>query len=336
MATRIEIHPGIGIARVGPSDEFYLSPEPEVTAPETYRDSPGRLKRQAARFRLFSCDRDANGVLTAARELGPADGAITWTAHLVNRKGAAPNFAKPGGGRRNHATGDDAQDAPLIIDPGPRSVSGLNAPPVPFDTGTFMGTIVPLGDIRTDARGRLLVCGGRGRSDWVRRSPIRTCRSRDSRTATAGSTIPPTDPSRRQSGCPTVRWSPPSPRGWLSAQPTSPPRLRTSSRCTRRARRRGAPGAAPDARHGVVRQGHSADPRSRSAVPVGQQIREAATPARVQATSRRMERARQSRQSAGRGAGRPRSHARQHADADPAAGGHESAPLDAPAARREQ
>ena len=110
-------------------------------------------------------------MLTGARELGPDDGAITWTAHLVNRKGAAPNFAKPGGGRRNHATGDDAQDAPLIIDPGPRSVSGLNAPPALFDTGTFMGTMVPLGDIRTDARGRLLVCGGRGKSDSVPPQP---------------------------------------------------------------------------------------------------------------------------------------------------------------------
>ena len=143
MATRIEIHPGIGIARVGPSDEFFLAPEPDVPAPDTISRRTGRLKRQAARFRLFECDRDANGVLTAARELGPEDGDITWTVHLVNRKGAAPNFAKPGGGRRNGATGNDAQDAPLIIDPGPRTVSGVSAPPVFFDTGSFMGTIGP-------------------------------------------------------------------------------------------------------------------------------------------------------------------------------------------------
>ena len=127
MTTRIEIHPGIGIARVGPSDEFFLAPEPDVAAPDAYRDSSGQLKRQAARFRLFECERDSNGLLTSARELAPQDGTITWTVHLVNRKGAAPNFAKPGGGRRNGATGNEQQDAPLIIDPGPRTVSGVSA-----------------------------------------------------------------------------------------------------------------------------------------------------------------------------------------------------------------
>jgi hypothetical protein len=89
----------------------------------------------------------------------------------VNRKGAAPNFAKPGGGRRNGATGNDQQDAALIIDPGPRTVSGLAAPPAFFDTGSFKGTLVPLGDIRTDSLGRLIVCGGRGESDSVPPQP---------------------------------------------------------------------------------------------------------------------------------------------------------------------
>jgi hypothetical protein len=171
MTTSVEIHPGIGIARVGTSDEFFVAPEPDAPRPDTYRDAGGNLKRQAARFRVLACERDADGRLTAARELTPEDAEITWMVHLVNRKGAAPNFAKPSGGRRNKATGNDAQDAALIIDPGPRSVSGRSAPPEFFDTGAFKGVPVPLGDVRTDDAGRLLVCGGRGTSDSVPAQP---------------------------------------------------------------------------------------------------------------------------------------------------------------------
>src|SRR5581483_4451113 len=59
---------------------------------------------------------------------------------------------------------------PLRIDPGPRSVGGANAnadggdPAAAFDSGTFFGAPVPLGELRTDAAGRLLVFGGTGRS----------------------------------------------------------------------------------------------------------------------------------------------------------------------------
>jgi hypothetical protein len=172
MATTFEIHPGIGIARLGTSDQFFLGPEPGVDAPEKYRDNAGALKRQAARFRVFSCEREADGRLLSATEIDAASGAeITWTVHLANRKGAAPIFVNPGAGRRNNATGDDALDQQLIIDPGPRSCGGTNAQPVPFDTGAFMNTPVVLGDIRTDDRGRLIVCGGKGISDSVPAQP---------------------------------------------------------------------------------------------------------------------------------------------------------------------
>ena len=171
MATSVEIHPGIGIARVGTSDEFFLPPEPDVAPPDRYRDANGHLRRQAARFRVFMCEREPDGRLTSAREITANEAHITWTVHLVNRKGAAPNFAKPSGGRRNKATGNDVQDAALIIDPGARIVSGASAAPVFFDTGAFKGTPVPLGDLRTDDRGRLLVCGGHGTSDSVPPQP---------------------------------------------------------------------------------------------------------------------------------------------------------------------
>ena len=55
MTTEYEIHPAIGIARVGSSrlttDEgFFLGPEPGVSPPANYRDCEGNLKRQAAGF----------------------------------------------------------------------------------------------------------------------------------------------------------------------------------------------------------------------------------------------------------------------------------------------
>src|SRR3954451_22084492 len=54
---RAEIHPGIGVARLGDSiGEFFVGPEvtePAARPPGFYRDSSGALKRQAARFPVF-------------------------------------------------------------------------------------------------------------------------------------------------------------------------------------------------------------------------------------------------------------------------------------------
>ena len=167
------IHPGIGIARVGNSpDEFVVGPEVPGVAPpegEAYKDAQGRVKRQAARFRLYGLD--ASG--TPVAELTPADADITWTVHLANKKAAwyafrraldidaAQGLQVP---RRNAGTTGPDRDQ-LVIDPGPRSVSGANADAVTFDTGTFLGTPVMLGELRTDAAGSLLVLGGAGVSD---------------------------------------------------------------------------------------------------------------------------------------------------------------------------
>src|SRR5581483_2471268 len=54
---RAAIHPAIGVARVGDSqDEFFIGPEvsrPCIQPPGFYRDATGALKRQAARFRVY-------------------------------------------------------------------------------------------------------------------------------------------------------------------------------------------------------------------------------------------------------------------------------------------
>src|SRR5262245_37239616 len=119
MPTTFEIHPAIGIARVGTSDSFFIGPEPGQAPPAQYRDGNGHLMRQAARFRVYKGDRDAAGQLTAFAEVKPADAKIIWSVHLVNRKGAANRFAMSGF-RNNAVPNNDAANAALIIDPGPR------------------------------------------------------------------------------------------------------------------------------------------------------------------------------------------------------------------------
>lgn len=161
--TEVRIHPAIGIARVGNSDsEFFIGPEKrwDRSAPAGgYKDGQCRIKRQAARFRVFGYD---NGVPT---ELTSANAVIEWTVHLVNRKAVAPGF--PSGSPRNSGYSGTDRDR-LVIDPGPRTVSGAAQRKL-FDTGTFTvkgqpAETVPLGEIRTDNDGRLLVLGGFGNS----------------------------------------------------------------------------------------------------------------------------------------------------------------------------
>jgi hypothetical protein len=165
--TTFEIHPAIGIARVGTSREFFVGPEPGLAPPGTYRDATGALLRQAARFRIFRVSRAADGTLRSAKEMTAADATIEWTVHPANRKGAAPEFppaparrATEGGRVRNAGVPDRAS---LVIDPGARTLAGAGGVAT-FDSGTFLGTKVALGEMRTDTDGRLLVLGGFGAS----------------------------------------------------------------------------------------------------------------------------------------------------------------------------
>jgi hypothetical protein len=65
------IHPAIGVARIGNSDEYFIGPEvPHPTPPPSggYRDATGKLKRQAALFRIYGYDAQGQvvGELTSA------------------------------------------------------------------------------------------------------------------------------------------------------------------------------------------------------------------------------------------------------------------------------
>jgi L-Lysine epsilon oxidase N-terminal/L-lysine epsilon oxidase C-terminal domain len=166
------IHPSIGIARIGNSDEFFVGPEiphPIAPPPGGYRDSQGRLKRQATLFRVYGYD--ASGAVVA--ELTASNADIAWTAHVANKKAAWYDFnaaldlaeaASLQSPRRNSNVPLEDRHK-LIIDPGPRSVTGRGQKCSPFDTGKFFNETVYLGELRTDDEGRLLFLGGKGKSN---------------------------------------------------------------------------------------------------------------------------------------------------------------------------
>lgn len=101
----IRVHPGMGLARLGNSEEFFIGPEAPgmVVDPGgsggpgpgggTYRDGKSRLKRQAQRFRVYGYD--ANGRVVA--ELTPDSDqveSLRWRVHVRNMKAA--NYAFQG------------------------------------------------------------------------------------------------------------------------------------------------------------------------------------------------------------------------------------------------
>ncbi|MDF1794431.1 MAG: LodA/GoxA family CTQ-dependent oxidase [Thalassobaculaceae bacterium] len=175
---RAAIHPGIGIARIGnATDAFYIGPQvpnPTPLAPAHYRDETGALKREAALFRIYGYNA-ADEVVT---ELTADNAEITWRVHVANQKSGWYEFHAALDSAQALTTVDASQRAPalrnagiadrstLIIDPGPRAISGASkkGPEYRFDTGKFMGTPVYLGELQTDGKGRLLFLGGRGNS----------------------------------------------------------------------------------------------------------------------------------------------------------------------------
>ncbi|EKU24839.1 LodA/GoxA family CTQ-dependent oxidase [Xanthomonas graminis] len=184
------IHPAFGIARVGNSEEFYLGPETmaglpiaagidtgnphvsgglpikpgteaNVISSEDLRDRSGRMKRQAARFRIYHYPANASaGYPSGAGSeivLGTdVDGKrvrdIVWTVHLANKKANAYMLNDELGlavyeaanaerlHLRNAAEGADPDNAArlkkLVIDPGPRAIRGTQPQSVRFDKAT--------------------------------------------------------------------------------------------------------------------------------------------------------------------------------------------------------
>ncbi|HEX3549256.1 MAG TPA: LodA/GoxA family CTQ-dependent oxidase [Candidatus Elarobacter sp.] len=150
---------------------------------ETFKKN-GAIRRQGARFGLYAHDDE----LGTRREVTLDDGdveSIEWTVHLANKKACWYRFEQRGGDLsysrentyeargiplRNQA--DDRRS--LIVDPGPRSVRGRGAHdqfnadgaagyPCRFPRAGATGTpVTSLGELRTDAAGRLVVIGAAG------------------------------------------------------------------------------------------------------------------------------------------------------------------------------
>lgn len=180
MPTTVEIFPPIGIARVGTSEEFFVGPEPDTAFDLGRRDANDNLRRQAARFRIYECDRDAAGMLTGAREITALAAHIRWSVHLVNRKAAAKRFnnGERTQARRNGATGGDLADRRLIIDAGDQPIDTPGTR-VALDAGKFKDVIVPLGRLEMQADGRLCVVGGAGTSRSPRGARIQNFADND-------------------------------------------------------------------------------------------------------------------------------------------------------------
>jgi len=220
VAKSYRIHPAIGVARVGNSpSEFYIAPEtigglplactadgepvsnggqPEYVT--RFKDDEGRVKRQAARFRVLEYDSDRPNA--PGREVRPGKNnvqGIRWTAHIANKKAAWWNFAEQAGDLvygewnsyenqvndplidktpwavtlRNASVKEKKRQATLIVDPGPRTVTKAS-PTAVFDDQTpyrfksfppkdlMPAPITSLGNLIMDSAGRLLVLGGFG------------------------------------------------------------------------------------------------------------------------------------------------------------------------------
>lgn len=211
MAT-YKIHPGIGIARIGNSKtKFYIAPELPASLPEecdvngnpilasdgsgpvfvkNFKDTDGRIKRQAARFQVFVYD-EASPEGRRLKLGDPVSGGgnhgklidIQWRVYLANKKASWYEFKQRAGEHgydkdvhpRRNATVTDRDR--LIIDPGPRSVNTTSQRRASIDrsgNGIYATTFPPsglqpfdidtLGEILTDDQGRLLVLGGYGHS----------------------------------------------------------------------------------------------------------------------------------------------------------------------------
>ena len=180
MAWTFKIYPSIGIARLGNCPDsttsgFYVGPEipGSIIVPTIgYKDPQGRVRRQAARFRIFGWE---DGVFMG--EITTSVANITWTVELANTKAAFNQFKGVGHTNAPLRNASVMNRSSLMITPGPRTI-GPGSRAV-FDHGQFLGVTVPLGEIQTDTAGRLLVLGGFGNSATPIGAPITTFANND-------------------------------------------------------------------------------------------------------------------------------------------------------------
>jgi hypothetical protein len=183
LAKVYKVHPGIGIARVGRSEQGYFL-APETTAGEPlelsdngevaftgYKDNARLMRRQGVRFHIFEYE-DLGGTQTLVREITAADATIEWTVKLASRKAAGvlmdddlrdadgAGIVTPGTGVRNEPPpGFARNDLVASIE---LQATGNNFVPAPKPMAQFLRKAFYIGEARTDFAGRLVVLGGMG------------------------------------------------------------------------------------------------------------------------------------------------------------------------------
>ena len=167
-ASSFEIHPSIGIARVGNSpDAFYFGPEVPGGVPRPpagFKDASGAMAKQAAHFRIFA-------IGPRGEVLGevPPDVHVDWTVTVANKKAAwyessvamDITVAQPVSRRNGSVTGA-ARDA--LAAAVTQSVGGRGASPVALSGPTVFDNPINFGEILTDGDSRLVFLPGDGRA----------------------------------------------------------------------------------------------------------------------------------------------------------------------------
>lgn len=153
-----QIFPAIGVARVGQDTaEYYVAPSaPDLTFSPLggHRDANGLVKRMGCEFRVYKFNTSGNG----AQEITLATAqSIEWRVQLVNKKA---EYIPPGGTALNANPAGS-----LTVDTGVVTLNGGSLT-APLTGDILIGTpeqrTMHLGDMETDADGRLTVIGGKG------------------------------------------------------------------------------------------------------------------------------------------------------------------------------
>jgi hypothetical protein len=186
----LHVYPPIGIARVGNAedphqgDDYTIGPE-VIGGPATlpcgaqalyisdFRMPDGRIKRQAARFRVYARLKDGT-----AAEVTTANGVrIRWHVAVANLKAGwyefnqamdLPRGLSKDARRRNESLPILPVGRQILdITPTPKTIEGNGefGPRYAFDDGSFWFKPIYLGELRTDQDGHLLFLGGRGKSN---------------------------------------------------------------------------------------------------------------------------------------------------------------------------
>lgn len=218
-----KIYPAIGIVRVGDSTEskenegWFIGPELndsksaesfiakdrlsefkycERSENFSFKDSDGKIKKQAARFRIYAFDKNDNPI----GELTSEQAQITWRVSLANKKASwfrfegARKAINAFNGEKSDPDNDNLPSAirnpsigEIVLDEKNRNylpsekrtqfleikseekeIKGNSITEGPTLDGKFKNVKdVYLGELKTDEKGRLIVLGGNGISDAI-------------------------------------------------------------------------------------------------------------------------------------------------------------------------